>query len=214
MFDDYEDILTEPSEAEMIIEEAKTKLHDLIKNEAISMMEDYSTVKTQLDGLNNEIRSKKYQAERLEKKIKELEEKHEQADKYDMPKKYIDRFVRDITGNFAPGDKVWIIKYDYDWIPCDKCQGKQEITAMIDGKEHKIRCIKCDGTGKVAKSRYSIKETVISEVRLTLCFRDNRVGVWTKDSIYIKDREYAISPKEIYRSKEEAEKVLKNEENV
>ena len=40
--------------------------------------------------------------------------------KYDMPRKYIDTFVRDITGSFAPGDKVFVLDNRARRVSCDK----------------------------------------------------------------------------------------------
>lgn len=213
MFDYYEDIITEPSEADMIIEEMKDKLHELIKDEAKSIMEDYREANSQLGNLNSEIRRKKRQVEQIEKTIKELQEKHEQADKRDMPRQYIDRFVRDYTGNFAPNDKVWIIEKNYEWIKCDKCKGERQILATVDGKEHMIRCINCNGDGRIRKTVKNIKETRIHSVHLKLCFGEGRVNIWSSDCIYVKGGDYSVDPKNLYRSREEAEEAIMTKED-
>ena len=211
MFYDYEDILIEPSEVDIIIEETKEKLHGVIKDEAKNIMEEYIKAKEQLAGLSFDIRRKERQKTQLEKDIEELKEEYEHADKYDMPRKYIDKFVRDTTGNFAPGDKVWIIDTNYNWETCDKCQGKREIPAIVDGEEHMVKCIQCNGDGRTRETIEYIKDTRITSVHLRLCFNADKVNVWTSDSVYVKGQDYAVNPKNIYRSKEEAEKAIKGD---
>ena len=45
-------------------------------------------------------------------------------------------------------------------------------------------------------------------VDMKLCFEDRRCGRWTSEAVFIRGREYAINPKELYRDKEEAEAAL------
>lgn len=208
MFYEYEDYLIEPSEADKIIEEMKDKLHGLITDEAKDMMEDYRNAKEEICVLNREVSRKKIEINTLQQKINELETQYEQTDKYKMPKKYIDSFVRDVTGYFAPGDKVFIIDNKSKRIQCDKCKGEKKVKAIIGGEENTIECPKCRGYGSVSEDSKAIEEKTIEDVHLKLCFKKDRVGVWTSDSVYVRGQEYAVNPNKIYKTYEEAEKSL------
>ena len=101
MFDNYEDYLYSSSKADELIEEMKYKLHELITDEAKEMMETYRKAENELDELSRQVGRKRVILNNLQEELKELEDKQIKADKYDMPRKYIDAFVRDITGYFA-----------------------------------------------------------------------------------------------------------------
>lgn len=209
MFYEYEKYLSEPSEVDKIIEEMKDELHELITDEAKEMMETYRKAENELSDLNGQITRKKRDIKNLQEELKELEEKQIKTDKYDMPRKYIDAFVRDITGYFAPGDKVFIIDNKSKRIQCDKCKGEKKVKAIIEGEEITIECPKCRGYGSVLEYSEAIEEKTIDDVHLKLCFKKDRVRVWTSDSVYVRGQEYAIKPNEIYKTYEEAEKSLK-----
>lgn len=206
---DFEDYIIEPSEFEKMVEEMKDKLHDLIKDEAKKMMEDYKQMDEEFIGLKREVTRKKRDLERLEKEIKDMETKYEQSDTRDIPKKYMDRIVRHYTGDFAPGDKVFITDSRSSRVECDKCHGKKKIKAIIDGKEIMIVCVKCKGYGATTDTTMVIEERTIDSVYLKLGFRKDGVSLWSSDCVYVRGMEYAINPKHVYRSKEEAEKSLK-----
>lgn len=212
MFDEYcEKHFIEPSEADMIIEAAKQKLHGVVNAEARKVLEDYKTAQEQLENLNKEIRAKEHDMELIHEELRRLEKELEQTDKYDMPRKYINKFVKDITGNFVPGDRAWIIDTECEWRECDRCNGTKEIEAIIDGKTQTIKCIQCEGRGETRKIAKKIRETRIHNVHLKLCFGEDRVGVWTSDSVYIKGQDWAIRPGDIYSTEEEAEKAMKGD---
>ena len=126
-----------------------------------------------------------------------------------MPRKYIDSFVRDTTGYFAPGDKVFIIDETTKSIQCDKCNGEKNIKAIIDDEVNTIQCIKCKGYGVVGETVRTIKETTIDNVHLKLVFKKDRVSLWTRDCVYVRGEEYAVDPKDIFKTYEDAEKSMK-----
>jgi len=206
---DYRDYFNEPSEVDKVMEEMKDKLHDLIKDEAKKMMEDYKQMDEEFIELKIEVARKKRELERLEKEIEGMETKYEQADTRDIPKKYMDRIIRHYTGDFAPGDKVFITDSRSSRVKCDKCQGKKKIKAIIDGEETMIECVKCKGYGVITNTDMVIEERVVDSVYLKLGFHKDRVGLWSSDCVYVRGIEYAINPKYLYRSKEDAEKSLK-----
>jgi len=209
MFNNYEDYLYEPSKANELMEEMKDKLHELITDEAKEIMEAYRAAEGEISELNKQIGRKKVMIRNLQEELKELEERHIKADKYDMPRKYIDTFVRDITGSFAPGDKVFVLDNRARRVSCDKCNGEKKVVAIIEGEESTIECPKCKGYGTVSEGYDIVEEKQIENVHLKLCFQKDRVGVWTSDSVYVRGQEYAVKPERIFRSKEDAEKAMK-----
>ena len=209
MFNDYEEYLREPSEVDGIIEEMKDKLHSLITDEAKGVMNEYRKAKEETGELDLDISRKRGTINNLNRMIEELEEKYEHTDKYKMPRKYIDSFVREYTGYFAPGDKVFIIRNKFERVECDKCQGKKEIKAIIDGVENTIKCIKCKGYGAVSKTNKVIEERTIDNVYLKLGFSKDKVSLWTSDSVFVRGSEYAVDPKDIFKTYEDAEKAMR-----
>lgn len=208
MFDNYEDYLYSSSKADELIEEMKEKLHELITDEAKEIMVAYRKAENELSDLNRQITRKKRDIKNLQEELRELEDKHTKADKYDMPRKYIDAFVRDVTGYFAPGDKVFIIDRKSERVQCDKCNGEKKVKAIIADEENTITCPKCNGYGSVSEHYDTIEEREIRDVYLKLCFEKSRVGIWTSDSVYIRGEEYAIKPENIFKTYEDAKKEL------
>ena len=209
MFDNYEDYLYSSSKADELIEEMKEKLHELITDEAKEIMVAYRKAENELSDLNGQITRKKRDIKNLQEELKELEDKQIKADKYDMPRKYIDAFVRDATGYFAPGDKVFIIDSKSKRVQCDKCKGEKKVNAIIEGEENIIECPKCRGYGTVIDTTTVIEEREIRDVYLRLCFEESRVRIWTSDSVFVRGSEYAVDPKNIFKTYEDAEKSLK-----
>src|SRR5699024_4201960 len=117
----------------------------------------------------------------LQEELKELEGKKIKAEKDDMPRKYIDAFVRDITGCFAPGDKVFVLQSKAKRTTCNKCNGEKKVKAIIGGEENNIECPKCKGYGAVSEWYDIVEEKQIEDVHLKLCFQNDRVSVWTSD---------------------------------
>lgn len=70
------------------------------------------------------------------------------------------------------------------------------------------------GQGANKKTIKEVKEARIKNIHLTLCFRENRVGVWTTDSVYIKGRDWAIRPENIYKTEKEAEEAIKGRRDI
>ena len=208
MFRDYEDIIVDPSEADLVIEEAKSKLHELVKEEAKHMMQAYKVAIDDLDNINKNIRRKQNVLDNLQGKIKELEEEYEKFQKTEMPKRYIDRITRNYTGGYAPGDVVYVVETERRAHLCDTCHGSKVISAVIDGVEQPIACIKCNGRGTLESSNKVIKKSKISSVNFTLCFHEDRVGVWSNDVIYLQGKDWATHPKNIYKTQKEAEEAI------
>lgn len=209
MFNEYEEYYTEPSEAELIIEEAKEKLLNLLTDEVKETMDKVAKAKKQLEKLNGDIQDKGWKLKHLTEKIADMETRLELAETKEMPKKYIAKFVKDATGDFAPGDKVWYLQYKPLRTDCPDCHGKKKVTANVLGKETEVTCPTCDGYGYIRKDDYEIVEKRVSEVKLKLCFYEDRVNYWSRECVYLNGHESYTKPEHIFKTKEEAEEKLK-----
>ena len=131
----------------------------------------------------------------------------------DVPRKYIERFVREATGNFAPGDSVWHLQSKYTTEDCPDCHGSKKVSANISGKEIQIDCPTCNGYGFSRKFRYEVVEKTIESIHLILCFNEERVSYWDKECVYLRGKDAYTDAKYIFSTKKEAEKRLKELEN-
>lgn len=212
MFNDYEDIIRDFSEAEAVIEELKIRMDKIITEEAKRIMEAYRTAILDIGNVEKEISRKMHQVRNLQQKIEELETQYEETDKFEMPRRYANKFVAEYTKGFVPGDTVYMIKNQWQSEICDKCHGEKTIPAIIDGVEQSITCVKCGGKGKLEHKVKTVKKTEINNIHLTLCFHENRVGIWTNNVIYVKGEDYAINAGDLYSTQEEAEAHIKGVE--
>lgn len=212
MFNDYEDIIRDFSEAEAVIEELKIRMDKIITEEAKRIMEAYRTAILDIGNVEKEISRKMHQVRNLQKKIEELETEYEKTDKFKMPIRYVNKFVAEYTKGFVPGDTVYMVENQWQSKVCDKCHGEKTITAIIDGIEQSIACVKCGGKGKLEHRVKTVKKTEIKDIHLTLCFQENRVGIWTNDVIYVKWKDFSINADNLFNTPEEAEAHIKGEE--
>lgn len=204
MFDWDEDVFDNPSAVEEVILKAKADIEDLFSAEVKQTIEDAAGAKAQLEQLQQKIRSAEYRLGVLQKQVEDAEKRAEQAELYDVPAKYIAKFVRNATGDLAPGDEVWVIVGDGKWENCPTCNGRKKITAQFGGKDVEVKCPECDGNGRKYKKRSKVEKRTVDSVHLKLCFRSNRVSYWNTENVYLFGRDSAIDPKFIYRSEEEA----------
>lgn len=208
MFEEYEDIY-EPTEADEIYTEAVEKFKSLLSDDVKTIAQKARDAEKELKILQSQIRDKK---SALEYAKKELETKRGEITKYDMhqlPRALVARMVAETTGDFAPGDEVWRIKEEWSYPKCPRCGGEKKLIATLgNGEDALVCCPECDGRGTTSKVKRSIERTTIREVYMRLCFDECRCRRWTSDSVYIRGRESAIDPKELYREEEEAKAAL------
>lgn len=208
MFSEYEEYYTEPSEVDLIIEEAKEKLNDLLTDNVKNAMEKASAAQKRLEELEREIQNKAWELKGLKEKVTSMEEKVELAETRDIPRKYIAKFVKDATGDFVPGDKVWYLQYKGITEDCPDCHRKRKVIANVLGKNTEVACPTCDGYGYLRKTSYEIVPKVVESVQLKLCFREDRVSYWSRECVYLKGRDSHTNIKHIFKTKEEAEQAL------
>lgn len=214
MFEDYEELFSNATGANEIIAQAKAALVALLTDEVKEIIYEAGNKKDELDKLNQELRNVEWQIWHKKKEYKATLERCEQAETRDIPRKYIDKFVRDATGYFAPGDTVWYLAIKSKRIPCDMCNGKSDVLANIGTDLVKIRCPACSGYGEKSITEKVVEQRRVSSVHLELCFSPDRVNYWHTYCVYLDRDEYSSDVKRMFKTEEEALAALKGENNA
>ena len=132
----------------------------------------------------------------MEKKAGELEDK--------MPAKYIDKFIHDAIGYFAPGDKVWVVKTKYDSVKCDMCDGTGKVR-LVNSNNDEIICPSCSGRGTTSKRHYAVEEDGVEDIYLKLCFdKQHGASLWNTENIFLESSKENISIKRIFDDEQAA----------
>lgn len=203
-YDFYDEVFNAPSEVEAIILEAKQKIEDMFSAEVKQTIDDAAEAKKRLEELQQRIRDAEWKLADVNEKVKSARERAEKAELHDIPKKYISRFVREATGDLAPGDVVWVAENDGFYEACSTCKGSKKVSAQLGGKEIEVVCPECNGYGRIWKNRYKAVKRTVTCVDLKLCFHENRVGYWNRECVYLSGRENYADAKRIFRTEEEA----------
>lgn len=204
MFEAYEEMFSDVEGANAIIEQARADLHALLTDEVKDIIHEAANAKEELDKLQTELRSVKWLIRQKQIELAKMKEECEQAETRDIPRKYIDKFVRDATGYFAPGDTVWHLTSMYKRIHCDLCNGKKDVLANIGTELIKIRCPACSGYGEKTITEKVVEQRKVANVHLELCFSSDRVNYWNTKCVYLDRDEYNTDVKSIFRTEEEA----------
>ena len=205
---DYEEYFGYMPEADAIIEEAKTKLIDLLSSEVKTKLQESIKQAEMLDELKRKCGEAEARLSRINRKIEEAEKQLEKSELYDMPKKYVARFVKNAIGDFTVGDNVYTFGYVREYEDCPVCKGVGEFDTIVSDEKIKMKCSYCNGVGKRYVDKRTIERARISTIHLKLCFHEDRTSFWSSDNIYLDRKQYATPLKNIFATKEEAEKAL------
>lgn len=219
MFEEYEDMFSEPSRADEIIDTAITDLRGLITDSFTAKIKEAANAEKSLNSLNQEIKLKENQLIDINRQITEAKKKAEDSEKNEIPRVYIQKFVKKAIGNYAPGDKVWVICDKGRYEKCPTCEGKKEVAVLIKGISRSVKCPDCS-CGERFVSNLVVEERKITRIDLKLCFFEKRVSYWDLDCISINDpsngTSLRISLDKIFPTKEQAElrisEILKTQE--
>lgn len=204
-YEDYEDYVTSRSEFDAVVSEAENKIRNLFVERVNNAIEEAKEAEKELAELKQEIRSLERQKKQKEKELQDAIEKLENAELNDIPKRYIDKFVRSATKGLAPNDEVWIVESKYEKIPCEFCNGKGKVSAVIGDMTKEMNCPECNGAGTKSKYTYYPYKTYVTDIHLKLCFdNENRVHYWDTKNVYVRGREGYISKGNFFASEEEA----------
>ena len=206
MFDyGYDDCFYKPAEIENIICEAENNIKQLFTDKIKNVISEAAEAEKKLEALNREIKKAEYKKKMIEKSLKETEEKAEKAELYDMPKKYIDKFIRNVAKNFAPNDTVYYVKAIFKDSPSEICKGDKKVIAKINGTEMEIPCPNCKGYGHNHIVHYGVEKRIISDIRLKLCFdRENRINYWNRECISLIGETSYTDVKNLFATEAEA----------
>ena len=209
-FEEYDEMFSEPSKAEQIIEDAKAALWDELTEEVKHLMDDANDAKTKADEIRREVSSLNWEKAQLEEEIKHLHDQKVYVEAHEVPARQVKAIVNHLTKDFHPGDECWVIDAKYERHTCEKCGGKKKVSADIGGETLEIDCPTCRGYGTVSKSTYFPKKSKITNVRMLLCFdSSNRMNIWSTETLKVDgcdDRNRADS---VFKTEEEAKAAIK-----
>lgn len=209
-FEEYEDMFSEPSKAEQIIEDAKAALWNELTEEVKQLMDNANEAQTRVYEANNDYQLLLAEKAQLEVEIKQLREQKVYVEAHEVPARQVNAIVNHLTKDFRPGDECWVIGSEYERHTCEKCSGSKKVLAVIGGETLEIDCPVCRGYGTVSKSTYFPKKSKVTEVRMLLCFdSSNRMNKWSMETLKVDgcdDRNRAGS---VFKTEEEAKVAIK-----
>lgn len=209
-FEEYDEMFSEPSKAEQIIEDAKAALWNELTEEVKQLMDDANEAKTKADEIRNEIPGLNWQKAQLEEEIKQLREQKVYVEAHEVPAKQVKAIVNHLTKDFRPGDECWVIGSEYERHTCEKCGGSEKVSAVIGGETMEITCPVCRGYGTVSKSTYFPKKSKIKDVRMLLCFdSSNRMNRWSTETLKVDGHDDRNRADSVFKTEEEAKAAIK-----
>ncbi len=209
-FEEYDEMFSEPSKAEQIIEDAKAALWNELTDEVKQLMDDANEASTKANKLIAEISSLNFEKTELEKEIKQLREQKVYVEAHEVPAKQVKAIVNYLTKDFRPGDECWVIGSEYERHTCEMCGGKEKVSADFDGETFEIDCPTCRGCGTVSKSTYFPKKSKITNVRMLLCFdSSNRMNILSTETLNVDGLYYRNRAGSVFKTEEEAKAAIK-----
>lgn len=194
----------------------------------------HDAFKEEYDDINIKNKSVTELAEKYWKKLKVLDEREKQlnqkeqdieASKTAIYHKIRNDWFKSIGLNFDIGDTVYYKKNASRDIPCEACKGVGETNVIVGGKEYHVQCPICHGQkyewipdffkvqeAKVHKINILVNKdehNIMSIVEDTTKYEERISGIWVGD-VDSKDGRY-LKPSEVYKTKEEVEKLIKKE---
>ena len=202
-FDSYQCFYDE-KKANDIVHEAIEKLKAEMTDQAKALVTEYTVAKAQKARLEAEI-------EKLKTETDDLKAYYQRLNKTELPKEFIQNMVKAISGDYAPGDKAWVIKESVSQEKCPNCYGNGKINIKYcdTGKLDEIECPRCKGKGLVVLTKRSCDEVRVRKVNVKLNFDSRGVRYWSTDTIEIQGMEYPVSADRVYTTMEDAKKALK-----
>lgn len=205
MWDEYYDMYNEPSKLDIIVNEALDNIQENVKEVMKLKLEKLANLDKDISEKSKELSDLTYRLSIVKRNFNEMKKKAEELEDK-MPAKYIDKFIHDAIGYFAPGDKVWVVKTKYDSIKCDMCDGIGKVK-IVNSNNDEITCPSCSGRGTTSKSYYVVEEDKVKDIYLKLCFdRERRACLWNTENIYLESSsEYSTSIKRIFDNEQAAQ---------
>lgn len=209
-FEEHDDMFSEPSKAEQIIEDAKAALWNELTEEVKQLMDNANEASTKANKLIAEISSLNFEKTELEKEIKQLRDQKVYVEAHEIPARQVKAIVNHLTKDFRPGDECWVIGSEYERHTCEMCGGKEKVSADIGGETFEIDCPTCRGNGTVSKLTHFPKKSKITNVRMLLCFdSSNRMNIWSTETLNVDDLYDRNIAGSVFKTEEEAKAAIK-----
>lgn len=209
IFDEYEALFDNYSEADAIIEKANDDLLSLLSDRVKTALDKAKEAEGKLQKLQMQIASAEVQRDTVNRELEEARQKAETAEIQEIPGKYIANYVRTQTGGFAPGDTVFIVTSNNRNERCSLCKGNGRVDATISGETFRIICPSCRGQGTTRIPTYEVKKRKVDNIRLQLGFRGGRVSYWECASLGLEGESFSRRVDDVYLTEELANEELK-----
>lgn len=198
-------LFADSQRAQGIVDQAIQDLKEVLNDEVKATMRSAKDAANELCNINKQIFTAKHELEVQTSLLNEMKRRVETAREDEIPNLYIRNFVHRNTKGLAPGDKAWFIVSEPSWAPCAKCGGKGRVKALLDGKETSFRCPICEGRKETMVTSWTIKESTVKEVKLSLSFKNNRMFNWDMDTLLLEGHHHRLPAAFVYATREEAE---------
>lgn len=211
--EEYGGLYGEPSDVDVIIQEARNKLESLLKDSVRTAMAEAKEAEARLVRLKNDIGEAEFRLKAAQEAISDKQAELDKIDRYRLPRGFAKKITDALIGGFAPGDTAWMLDGTYKSCKCPVCEGKKELVAIAGEKEVKIKCPNCCGDGTILYHYRYPEEVTIKEVSAKLSISSDRVSTWSSDviGVYGYDREFRVDM--FYKTREECQAVC-NELNA
>lgn len=216
IFDEFEaeDIFDNLSDFEKVVYEANEKLTKLFKESVKKTIAAAYKAESELESLQQKVIAARNQAQEWERKAIQARVQFEKADIFDIPREYIGRIVHNLTDDFRPGDKAYVIEKSMSTKTCSRCQGKKKIKVNDGGEKILVDCPDCNGSGVIwVINPDKIVAKTVTSVRLNLNFSEDGIFPWSRDCVYLDNSCDGINPNDLYHTSGEAMEALKREQD-
>lgn len=112
IFDEFEaeDFFDNLSDFEKVVYEANEKLTKLFKESVKKTIIAAYKAESELESLQQKVIAARNEAQEWERKAIQAQVQFEKANIFDIPQEYIGRIIHNLTDDFRPGDKAYVIE--------------------------------------------------------------------------------------------------------
>lgn len=116
IFDEFEDefeaedFFDNLSDFEKVVYEANEKLTKLFKENVKKTIAAAYKAESELESLQQKVIAARNEAQEWERKAMQARLQFEKSDIFDIPQEYIGRIIHNLTDDFRPGDKAYVIE--------------------------------------------------------------------------------------------------------
>lgn len=164
---------------------------EMFVREANTAIRERDELQEQLEELQDDLRVYKYEDKKRER---------------ELIKKEREKIIRNLIGEFLPGDKVWAVERRWEDEKCPQCSDGIAKINIEGGETEETTCAKCGGKGKKRRWRRFSKEIEIEAISVNFsrrCCSDDG-GLRGVITTYVGTGmgEY---PSKVFRTKEECD---------